>query len=126
MAKLYFAGGSGFIGGRSNKAPMSKGYATAYTDTVMTRRRRRCNVGERQPDEEGRLLRSRNSRRTVAAKAVTQAYYESASRIVFRRMLDRPASRRSLRHSDFLTISTASSRAHPGRLHRADDRIQLE
>jgi feruloyl esterase len=31
--KLYFAGGSGFIGGRLNKGPMAKGYATASTDT---------------------------------------------------------------------------------------------
>jgi len=75
--KLYFAGGSGFIGGRSNKAPMSKGYATAYTDTgheaasavdatwalgSMTKKvdffDRGIHVG------------------TVAAKAVTQAFYE--------------------------------------------------
>jgi feruloyl esterase len=75
--KLYFAGGSGFIGGRSNKAPMSKGYATTYTDTghdaasavdatwangSLTKKvdffERGIHVG------------------TVAAKAVTQAYYE--------------------------------------------------
>jgi pimeloyl-ACP methyl ester carboxylesterase len=75
--KLFFAGGSGFIGGRPNKAPMSKGYATAYTDTghdaasavdatwalnSMTRKAdffdRGIHVG------------------TVAAKAVTQAFYE--------------------------------------------------
>lgn len=75
--KLYFAGGSGFIGGRSNKRPMSQGYATAYTDTghhaasavdatwaegSMTRKvdffDRGIHVG------------------TVAAKAVTQAFYE--------------------------------------------------
>ncbi len=30
--KLYFAGGGGFVAGRSNKAVMAQGYASAYTD----------------------------------------------------------------------------------------------
>ena len=75
--KLYFAGGSGFIGGRSSKAPMAKGYATAYTDTghdaasavdatwakgSMTKK----------VDFFDRGIHVA----TVAAKAVTQAFYE--------------------------------------------------
>ncbi len=75
--KLYFAGGSGFIGGRSNKQVLSRGYASAYTDTgheaasavdatwakdSMTKKvdffDRGIHVG------------------AVAAKAVTRAFYE--------------------------------------------------
>jgi hypothetical protein len=31
--KLYYAGGGGFAGGRSNKSVLARGYASAYTDT---------------------------------------------------------------------------------------------
>jgi feruloyl esterase len=74
--KLYFAGGSGFIGGRSNKTPMSKGYATAYTDTGH----------EAASAVDATWANSSMTRKvdffdrgihvaTVAAKAVTQAFY---------------------------------------------------
>ena len=75
--KLYFAGGSGFIGGRSNKTPMSKGYATAYTDTGHEAASAvdatwALNSMTKKADFFDRGIHAG----TVAAKAVTQAFYE--------------------------------------------------
>src|SRR5579872_667224 len=75
--KLYFAGGSGFIGGRSNKRPMSRGYATAYTDTgheAASAVDATWAAGSmtRKVDFFDRGIHVA----TVAAKAITQAFYE--------------------------------------------------
>ncbi len=75
--KLYFAGGSGFIGGRSNKRPMSKGYATAYTDTghdATSAVDATWAAGSmtKKVDFFDRGIHVA----TVAAKAITQAFYE--------------------------------------------------
>lgn len=75
--KLYFAGGSGFIGGRSNKQPMSKGYATAYTDTgheaasAVDATWAKGSLTKKVDFFERGIHVA-----TVAVKAVTQIYYE--------------------------------------------------
>ncbi len=75
--KLYFAGGSGFIGGRSNKQVLSRGYASAYTDTGHEAESAvdatwALNSMTKKVDFFDRGIHVG----TVAAKAVTQAFYE--------------------------------------------------
>jgi len=75
--KLYFAGGGGFVAGRSNKAVMAQGYASAYTD-----------AGHENPSAFDATWANNSLTKkvdffyrgihvaTVAAKAVTHAFYD--------------------------------------------------
>jgi feruloyl esterase len=74
--KLYFAGGGGFVAGRSNKNVMAQGYASAYTD-----------AGHENPSAFDATWAGNSLTRkvdffyrgihvaTVAAKAITREYY---------------------------------------------------
>ena len=75
--KLYFAGGSGFIGGRSNKNPMAKGYATAYTDTGhQAASAVDATWAQGSMTKKADFFDRGIHVATVAVKAVAQAFYE--------------------------------------------------
>jgi len=76
--KLYFAGGGGFAGGRANRSVLSRGYASAYTDT-----------GHENPSAyDATWALNRFTKKvdffyrgihvsTIAAKAITRAFYDA-------------------------------------------------